>query len=88
MIDCDYYSSARDVLNYIKPYLQKGTIIIFDDWYAFKGDKNHGEQKAFNEFLNKNKDIYFIDFPTHGCQKMFIYQGVKKDAEDMTGEQK
>jgi hypothetical protein len=72
LIDCDYYSSAKDVLNYIKQYLQRGTIVLFDDWYAFKASKEQGEQKAFNEFLKKNKNISFVDFSAYGCQKMFI----------------
>lgn len=56
-IDCDLYESAVSVLNFVTDYVVDGTIIIFDDWYNFKGDPDKGEQKAFREWLNKNSDI-------------------------------
>lgn len=33
--------------------LQTGTIVIFDDYWLFRGDKNRGEQKALLEFQKK-----------------------------------
>lgn len=76
-IDCDYYSSAKEVLNYIKPYLQEGTLILFDDWYCFKASKEQGEQRAFNEFLKENKNFSFVNIPVDGLQKMFICSKLK-----------
>jgi hypothetical protein len=55
-IDSDLYESAKLVLNFIKPLLVEGTIIIFDDWYNFKGNPNLGEQRAFREWLDENPD--------------------------------
>jgi len=54
-IDCDLYSSTVTVLDYIAPGIQDGTIIMFDEWFAHRGDPNKGEQKAFNEWIDKNK---------------------------------
>lgn len=72
-IDCDYYESTKDVLKFIKPFLQEGTIVSFADWYMFKGNPNYGEQKAFHEFLKKEKDLFFTDFPSTGLgSKSFI----------------
>lgn len=62
-IDCDYYSSTKEVLNYIEPYLQEGTVILFDDYYCFKGNEQYGEQRAFNEFKKANPKLSFIDLP-------------------------
>ena len=56
-IDVDLYSSTIEVLNFIKPHLVNGTVILFDDWYCFPPGKNMGEKKALDEFLNVNKDI-------------------------------
>ena len=53
-IDCDLYESAKDVLNFITDYIQDGTVLIFDDWFCFKGNPERGEQKAFSEWLDKN----------------------------------
>lgn len=49
-IDSDMYESARTCLNFINPLLTDGTIIIFDDWYIYRGNPNMGEQRAFREW--------------------------------------
>ncbi|MFQ5714595.1 MAG: TylF/MycF/NovP-related O-methyltransferase [Candidatus Scalinduaceae bacterium] len=56
-IDCDLYEPTKKVLWFIKPLLQDGTILIFDDYYCFKGNKNKGEARAFSEFLEQHQDI-------------------------------
>ena len=73
MIDCDFYNSAKLVLNFITDLINDGTILIFDDWYAYKGDPNKGEQKACSEWLEKNKNIKLIPYKSSGThQKSFI----------------
>jgi len=49
-IDCDYYSSTVDVLNWVGPYLRHGCLIAFDDWDCYFGDDNRGQRLAFREF--------------------------------------
>ena len=71
-IDCDYYSSTREVLDYIKPFLQEGTIILFDDWFTYNGNKNKGEQKAFYEFIKNNPQLEFTNLPALCMKKMFV----------------
>lgn len=56
-IDCDLYASTKVVLNFVKPLLQTGTILLFDDYYCFKGDPQKGEAAALQEFLDANKHI-------------------------------
>jgi len=56
-IDCDLYESTVPVLNFITDYVSNGTIIIFDDWHAFHGDPDLGEQRAFREWLGRNPSI-------------------------------
>lgn len=51
-VDCDLYQSTLDVLNASLSYLQKGTIIVFDEFFNYPNWKNH-EFKAFNEFIEK-----------------------------------
>ena len=65
-IDCDLYESTVPVLDFITDYLQDGTIIIFDDWFHFKGNPDRGEQKAFAEWLNKNPEIKTSEFHKFG----------------------
>ena len=56
-IDVDLYSSTSIVLEFIKPLLVEGSLILFDDWYCFPPSKKMGEAKAFEEFLRINKNI-------------------------------
>ncbi|MFH1311423.1 MAG: TylF/MycF/NovP-related O-methyltransferase [Nanoarchaeota archaeon] len=71
-IDCDLYESAKEVFEFIEPYLQEGTIIHFDDWNAFKGNPNKGEQKAFYDFVKKCKKFKFIEYYNSGYNKTFL----------------
>lgn len=61
-IDCDLYESTLDALNLVKDKIQDGTIILFDDWFNYKGSPDKGEQKAFHEFLSKNPNITAIQY--------------------------
>ena len=59
MIDCDLKESTRLALEFIKPSIQEGTIILFDDFVFFKGSKEKGECGAFNDFRKKYPEILF-----------------------------
>ena len=37
-IDCDLYTSTIPVLEFCVPFLQRGTVVVFDDWNCFHGD--------------------------------------------------
>ena len=56
-IDCDIYESTRDVLNFIKHFIQDGTIICFDDYYSYRGRADMGEQRALAEFLATHSHV-------------------------------
>jgi O-methyltransferase len=62
LIDGDLYSSCRDSLRFIGPLIQEGTIIIFDDWFSYRGNPRSGEQLAFNEWKSTNEIASAFDF--------------------------
>lgn len=65
-VDCDLYSSTKLVLAFVEDVIQVGTILIFDDWYAFSNEtdrEDFGEQKAFNEWTLRCAFEDFYDFP-------------------------
>jgi len=62
MIDCDLYESTVPVLDFLTDMVQQGTILIFHDWFRFKGDPNEGEQRACNEWLAKNPQLELIEY--------------------------
>ena len=61
-IDCDLYASTVPVLNFISDYLEDGAILIFDDWFCFKGSPERGEQKAFHEWLKNNPQFKAVEY--------------------------
>ena len=61
-IDCDLYESTRDVLNFCTSLIQEGTVVMFDDWFQYKGNPQLGEQRAFNEWLQKNPEFQAVEF--------------------------
>ncbi|OGZ99934.1 MAG: hypothetical protein A3C07_02795 [Candidatus Sungbacteria bacterium RIFCSPHIGHO2_02_FULL_47_11] len=65
-VDCDLYESAVEVLNFIVPYLEHGTLLLFDDWFAYRGDPNRGEQRAFREWLVWNPEISVVEYHKFG----------------------
>lgn len=71
-IDCDFYSSTKDVLKLIKPYLQEGTLIRFDDWGLYKGNPDKGQQGAFNNFKKNCKSFKFIEYFNDGFSRIFL----------------
>lgn len=51
LVDCDLYSSTRDVLQFLDTLIRPGSILLMDDWNCFDGDDNKGQRRAFKEFL-------------------------------------
>jgi hypothetical protein len=49
-VDCDLYSSTNTALQLLGPHIRPGTIIVYDDFYAYSGYEEF-EYKAFMEFL-------------------------------------
>lgn len=54
-IDCDLYSSAQDCLNFLDGHLVDGAIILFDDWFCYRGRSDRGVNKAFTEWIITSK---------------------------------
>jgi hypothetical protein len=50
-IDVDLYASCVTVLKFIEPFLQVGTVMLFDDWNAFNASRHKGERAATAEWL-------------------------------------
>jgi predicted O-methyltransferase YrrM len=58
MIDSDLYISAKQALTFVAPLLASHSIIMFDDWKCGGLDeRNLGEKKAFDEFMEENPDF-------------------------------
>jgi hypothetical protein len=69
-VDCDLYESAHSILEPITPLLQDGSIIVFDDWFAFRGHPKRGEQRAFNEWQQQHPELMLTPFHQEGTWRM------------------
>ncbi|HBS48501.1 TPA: hypothetical protein DEO28_01205 [Candidatus Dependentiae bacterium] len=56
-IDCDLYSSTKEIFDNIKNHVIPGTIIVFDEYFNYDGWQEH-EFKAFQEFIKENGFTY------------------------------
>ena len=65
-MDLDTYESTKFVLEKVKPYLAKKSIIIFDQIYNHTGWEE-GELKALTEVFKENEYRY-LSFAKDGCQ--------------------
>ena len=76
MIDCDLKEPAQLALEFIKPSIQEGTIILFDDFIFYKGSKDKGEYGAFSDFRKKYPEILFrkiFDYG-YGSRAFIVYK--------------
>ena len=71
-IDCDLYSSALDCLNFLDGRLADGAILLFDDWFCFRGRRDCGVRAAFEYWSCKNKYRVTDYFPYSWAGKAFI----------------
>lgn len=69
-IDCDLMKPALVALEFLAPILQRGTILILDDFYAYGGDPRRGCHGAFQVFSEKNKNIKLRPFLPYGYNGM------------------
>lgn len=74
-IDCDLYTSTKLVLQFLTDLIQPGSIIVFDDWLAFRGNPARGEQGAFRKWLESNPQFQAVHFGKMGWHgNVFIIQ--------------
>lgn len=60
-IDCDLYESTAVALQWLAPRLVDGAILIFDDWWLYRGRPDRGEQRAFAEFRAAHPELAFVE---------------------------
>ena len=78
-VDCDLMNPTEVALDYVRPILQEGTIIILDDYFAYKGKENLGTCGALKNFLDKNSNIKIREFADYGYGgKSFIVTSIQK----------
>lgn len=72
-IDCDLYTSALVVLEWLRPLLRHGTLFYFDDIWSFCGHPDFGELRAISEFNRKNGGLLVEHHFSLGTKRVWIY---------------
>lgn len=61
-IDCDLYSSTRTVVKALQGRFQKGTVIVFDDYFNFPGWQDDGH-KVLTEYLGtESAEVVYLGY--------------------------
>ena len=77
-IDCDLYSSAKTVLNFLAPRIKHGTILAFDDYFCYSSTALAGERLACAEFLIEHPNFHLSPYCQFHCVGMsFIVEDKK-----------
>ena len=61
-VDCDLYSSSKEVFDFIEPLVTTGTWVLLDDYWLYRGHPAHGQRKAFDEWMNHSKRLGYSDY--------------------------
>jgi len=66
MFDMDLYQPTRVALECVYTRLDVGSILIFDEYFGFKGNHAAGEALAFSEFLGNHNNLKVRQFINYG----------------------
>ena len=73
--DCDLYESTRDALWALAPVLQDGAMLLFDDWFHYRGHPQKGEARALSEFLAAHAQWGAVQYQPYStfCNSFILY---------------
>ena len=82
-MDADLYSSTKDILDFIPPLLQDGTVLVFDDWFSYQGSPFEGVQRAFREWEKRmENEFLFNEYQRDSWKRMsFITTTIKQSSK-------
>ncbi len=66
-IDVDLGKPACVALDFLRPALQPGSIIILDDYFFYHASVTRGVAGAFKDFRNRNPELAFRRLFDYGC---------------------
>ena len=66
MLDLDLKGPTASALEWLAPRLQNGSVLIFDELFAFLGSPEKGEMGALVDFLAAHPEISLREFSSYG----------------------
>lgn len=84
-IDSDLYESAKLALDFAAPLLQDGTILVFDDWFNYRGHPALGERRALLEWSERNPRWGITEYHKEGVRRnSFIVNDLSLQPDTVT----
>jgi O-methyltransferase len=75
LIDCNMYSSAVTVFEFLEPRMKHGMILAFDDYFCWSPTQISGEQSVLAEFANSHPEWHFEQYRDfHRAGRSFVVQ--------------
>lgn len=72
-VDCDLYSSSKDVFSFLDDIVTTGTWLLLDDYWLYRGSPKHGQRRAFEEWIAGSSRIGATDYASYnGFSRAFI----------------
>lgn len=65
-IDCDLYSSTKDVHAFLAPRLKHGQVIAYDDYFCYSATQPSGERAAHQELDQAQPQWRFVPYARFG----------------------
>jgi hypothetical protein len=76
MVDCDYYTSTKDIFENLKGSLASGTVVYFDDLGTNFYNKNMGEERFIHEL---NSGYFGNEYYLHNIyDKLYVWSNSTK----------
>jgi len=66
LFDMDLGEPTERALHWIAPALVDGSVVMFDEFFAFQGDPERGESGAFRRFQESNPGMFFRELLSYG----------------------
>jgi hypothetical protein len=78
-IDCDLYTSTRDVLRFLSTRIRHGTILAFDDYFCFSDSQSSGERLASEEAFGDDAAWRLVPYQPFGWHGMAFIVESRRD---------
>ena len=66
LIDCFYYESTCNALQFVTPTLQNGSVLICNSYFRFKGHPDFGERGAVETWRREHPEIQLTEYAKFG----------------------
>ena len=75
LIDCNMYTSAVTVFEFLEPRMKHGMILAFDDYFCWSPERISGEQSVLLEFARDHPEWHFERYrDLHRAGTSFVVQ--------------